>query len=96
MSKAFFDKQPADLQKMLLHEAQETDKENYTFGANRLEQLYKDWAAQGGEVSNLNPTERAELEKRLASVGDEVVKSDPELKEAYAVYKRVADATRKP
>jgi hypothetical protein len=27
-------------------------------------------------------------------VGDEVVKNDPELKAAYDVYKRVADATR--
>jgi hypothetical protein len=34
------------------------------------------------------------MNKRLGTVGDEVVKNDPELKAAYELYKRVADATR--
>lgn len=95
MSKMFFDKQPADLQKILLEEAKATDVENYKFGADQLEVLYKAWIAGGGELALLSPAERAEMNKRLGSVGDEVVKNDPELKEAYAIYKRVADAVRK-
>ena len=95
MSKAFFDKQPAQLQKILLEEAKATDVENYKFGADQLEIMYKGWVAGGGELALLSPAERAEMNKRLATVGDEVVKNDPELKAAYEVYKRVADATRK-
>jgi TRAP-type C4-dicarboxylate transport system substrate-binding protein len=95
MSKAFFDKQPAQLQKILLEEAKATDVENYKFGADQLETMYKGWVAGGGELALLSPAERAEMNKRLATVGDEVVKNDPELKDAYTVYKRIADAERK-
>ena len=95
MSKAFFDKQPAELQKILIEEAKATDVENYKFGADQLETMYKGWVAGGGELTLLSPAERAEMNRRLGSVGDEVVKNDPELKAAYEIYKRVADAVRK-
>jgi TRAP-type C4-dicarboxylate transport system substrate-binding protein len=95
MSKPWFDKVPRDLQGVLLEEAKATDAVNQKYASEQLEALYKGWVENGGDYYVLTAAQRNELEKLLRPVGDDVVKNDPELREALAVWKRVADATRK-
>jgi TRAP-type C4-dicarboxylate transport system substrate-binding protein len=95
MSKAFFDKVPADLQKVLLEEARATDGENQAYANKDIERMYKAWTEAGGDLYVPTAAQRAELRNRWQTVGDEVVKNDADLREAYAVYKRAAEATRK-
>jgi TRAP-type transport system periplasmic protein len=96
MSKAVYDKLAPDLQKIVVEEAKATDQINNKFAGDEIEKLYKGWQAGGGEYIQLSPAERKKFTDLLRPVGDEVVKSDPELKAAYETYKRVADAVRKP
>jgi TRAP-type C4-dicarboxylate transport system substrate-binding protein len=96
MSKPWFDKLPADLQKVLIDAARPVDEEIQKLANEVIEKTYDAWVAGGGELRKLTAEERAELNRLLASVGEEVVKGDPELSAAYASWKRIAEATRKP
>jgi len=95
MSKAVYDKLAPDLQRIVLAEAKATDEVNNKFAADEIEKLYKGWQAGGGEYITMSPAERKKFTDLLRPVGDEVVKSDPELKAAYEAYKRVADTERR-
>jgi TRAP-type C4-dicarboxylate transport system substrate-binding protein len=96
MSKPWFDKLPADLQKVLIDEAKPIDEEIQKLANDVIEKTYDAWVAGGGELRKVTPEERAELNRLLAPVGEEVSKTDPELSAAFATWKRIADATRKP
>ncbi len=66
------------------------------WGLDFRHKMQKAWVAQGGELINLPPNEQAEMMKTLASVGEDVSKSNPALHEAYetvvAAAKRTAAA----
>jgi TRAP-type C4-dicarboxylate transport system substrate-binding protein len=86
---------PTDLRQTVLTEAIESDKENMPFIVEFVEKSYQQWTAAGGEIFDLSPAERTELRQKLASVGDFVVESDPDLKPAYALLKEAAARTRR-
>jgi hypothetical protein len=54
----------------------------------------KAWAASGGELVSLPQNEQAEMMHMLASVGYDVSKSKPALREAYQVVTDAAQRTR--
>jgi TRAP-type transport system periplasmic protein len=95
MSKPWFDKLPAELQKVVLEEALDTDKTIHEFGVNLWRRLYAEWKQGGGELKELTPVERADLKRRIGTVGEDVANADPDLREYYGIWKRIADATRK-
>ena len=54
----------------------------------------KAWTANGGELISLPKDEQAEMMHMLSSVGDDIAKSKPTLREAYQVVLSAAQRTR--
>ena len=94
-SKAWFDKLPADIQTIVLAAAQTADDKAMEFSLGFNEQAYADWKAGGGELYLLSPSERAEMMKMLAGVGQAALKGDADSLQMYELIKRVAARTRK-
>jgi TRAP-type C4-dicarboxylate transport system substrate-binding protein len=94
-SKSWFDKLPADVQKIVLDASQTADDKAMEFSLGFNEQAYKDWTAGGGELYLLSKQERADMMKSLADVGPAALKDDPDQFRMYELIKRVAERTRK-
>ena len=54
----------------------------------------KAWVDSGGELISLPQNEQAQMMRMLASVGDDVSKAKPALREAYQVVTDAATRTR--
>ena len=84
LSKAWLDKLPPDLAKIIVDEARKLQPWAREEAVTEVAALRKVWTEQrGGEIVTLPPAEQAELEKRLKPIGAEVTKSDPALKAFY-------------
>ena len=96
VSQKWFDTLPKDLQQIVAKDGAEESVKINPWGLDFRHKMQKAWVAQGGELINLPPNEQAEMMKTLASVGQDVSKSNPALHEAYetvvAAAKRTAAA----
>ena len=86
VSKPWFDKLPADLQKAVMDAGHAAQKRADAFTAEFMAGMPKRWAEVGGEVFVMPDAERAKLVAALKTVGDEVTKDDPPVK---AFFERV-------
>jgi TRAP-type transport system periplasmic protein len=95
MSKRWFDTLPADLQAMVLTTAQETATDVTPWIIDFLARQHKVWVAKGGELDVLSPADRAEMTAKLATVGDDIVRTRPDLQPLWdllrATAKRASD-----
>jgi TRAP-type C4-dicarboxylate transport system substrate-binding protein len=80
LSKRWFDSLPADLQGLVMATAKQAGTEATPWSLDFVISQRKVWAERGGEVIVLPPGDRAEMMAKLASVGDDIVKTKPELK----------------
>jgi TRAP-type C4-dicarboxylate transport system substrate-binding protein len=80
LSKRWFDTLPTDLQAMVLAAAQEAGTAVGPWQIDFLARQRKTWVDKGGELDVLSPADRTEMMAKLASVGDDIVKTKPELK----------------
>jgi TRAP-type C4-dicarboxylate transport system substrate-binding protein len=80
LSKKWFDGLPADLQAAVRQTADETKSEVIPWSLTFLEEQRKVWVAKGGEILHLSDAEHAELMAKMRPVGDDIVKSKPDLK----------------
>jgi len=91
LSKAWLDKLPPDLSKIIVEEARKLQPWARQTAVDEVAALRKVWTEQrGGEIVTLPPAEQAELEKRLKPIGAEVTKSDPSLKAFYDKIQEIA------
>jgi C4-dicarboxylate-binding protein DctP len=95
VSKPWFDKLPAEVRTMIEEEAAKADDANIAWNVENLGRLYKAWNAQKGVTHELSPAEKADLRKRLQTVGDDVFKDAPQVKATYEALKAAAQRTRK-
>lgn len=95
VSTAFYNKLPADLQKVVIDAGGEVERQMPPISVKLNADYEKTWKDNGAEVIRLSPADQAEVMRRGAPVGDEVIGSNPETKELYAALKQAADATRK-
>ena len=94
VSQKWYDSLPRDLQEIV-------DKagraESLAINAPALK-MYQDqrktWVGGGGELISLPPDEQSEMMKMLGSVGADISRSNPALREAYAVVTDAAKRTR--
>ena len=94
MSPSFFDKLPADLKDVVLAAGREVETKIMPV-AIRLNQDFEGiWRENGAEIIRLAPTELAEMTRRAAPVGDEVIGGNPDTRDLYAILKQSAAATR--
>jgi TRAP-type C4-dicarboxylate transport system substrate-binding protein len=80
MSKRWFDPLPDDLKSAVLATAQQATKEVIPWAVEFITAQRKVWADKGGEVIYLSPADHAELMAKMRPVGDDIVKSKPDLK----------------
>jgi TRAP-type C4-dicarboxylate transport system substrate-binding protein len=92
VSKPWFDKLPADLQKAVMEAGAAAQTRTDAFTAEFMASMPKRWAEVGGELFVLPDGERAKLVAALKTVGDEVTKDDPPVK---AFFERVRTAAAK-
>jgi TRAP-type transport system periplasmic protein len=83
LSKAWLDKLPPDLSKIIVEEARKLQPWARQTAVDEVAALRKVWIERGGEIVTLPPAEQAELEKRLKPIGGEVTQGDPALKAFY-------------
>ena len=93
-SKVWFDKLPGDLQQIILDEAAIADDKIISVSVRMINKMYGIWEKTGGELNVLSDAEQIELRRRLSTVGDDVLKDQPEVLKVYNVMKSVADRTR--
>ncbi len=80
VSKRWFDGLPPDLQSAVMTTAQQVRAEVIPWALDFLVAQRKAWADKGGEVINLSAADHAELMAKMRPIGDDIVKSKPELK----------------
>jgi TRAP-type C4-dicarboxylate transport system substrate-binding protein len=80
LSKRWFDTLPGDLQASVLTTAKEIEQEVTPWELDFLVRQRKTWVDKGGELIALPPAEKAELIRRTGTIGDDIVKTRPELK----------------
>ena len=80
LSKRWFDGLPADLQGIVMATSKQAAAEAIPWSLDFLVAQRKAWADKGGEVIALPAADKAEMMAKLASVGDDIVKTKPELK----------------
>jgi C4-dicarboxylate-binding protein DctP len=90
LSKAWLDKLPPDLRKIVVDEARKLQPWARQTAIDEMAELSKKWTERGGEIVTLPPAEQAELEKRLKPIGAEVTKDNPVLKAFYEKIEKVS------
>ncbi len=86
LSKTWFDRLPADLQAVLLNAAGQVNKEIIPWSLDFLVKQRKAWTDNGGELITLTPDDKAGLIARTRSIGDDIVKTKPELKPMWDLF----------
>jgi TRAP-type C4-dicarboxylate transport system substrate-binding protein len=88
LSKKWFDSLPPDLQQILeknaTAQAADIDPVDFNAKARRL------WVEHGGELISLPPDDQSAMLNALASVGEDVSKTQPELNAAYQIVMEAA------
>lgn len=77
LSKKWFDALPPDLQAILRTEGAKMAQAIVPWQVNFIAAQRRTWVAHGGELISLPPAEEAKMMQEMASVGDDVTKSDP-------------------
>ncbi len=80
MSKRWFDALPPDLQAAVRSTAAQATKEVIPWATQFIASQRKVWASKGGEIIYLSPADHAELMAKMRPIGDDIVKSKPDLK----------------
>jgi TRAP-type C4-dicarboxylate transport system substrate-binding protein len=91
VSKAWLDKLPADLQKLVVDEGRKLQPRVQTRSFEVVDEMRKKWVDAGGEIVTLSPADQAKLTELLGPVGPEVTKSNAALEAFYKTVKAVAD-----
>jgi TRAP-type transport system periplasmic protein len=94
VSQKWFDKLPAGIQKIVSEEAGSADRRIIKFNVAVIQKMYGLWTKNGGTLTEFSPAEEKQLNRMLATVGETVLKNQPEVLAVYNVMKKVADRTR--
>ncbi len=94
VSKKWYDALPADLQQIVDRDAAAAAVGVNPKAAEIITRADKSWIASGGEIIKLPPDEQAAMLKTLASVGEDVSKTKPQVSAAYKIVTEAAQRTR--
>ena len=87
VSKVWYDRLPADLQKAVIDAAGKVEPETVKWSQAREEADKKAWAAAGGKVTTLSAAEQAEAIKRVNDAIQPILEKNAPLKEFYGKVK---------
>jgi TRAP-type C4-dicarboxylate transport system substrate-binding protein len=94
LSKKWFDALPADLQAAVMTTAQQVKAEVVPWSLDFLTAQRKAWVGKGGEILHLSDADHAELMQKMRPVGDDIVKSKPDLKPMWDALLAAAKRTQ--
>jgi TRAP-type C4-dicarboxylate transport system substrate-binding protein len=94
VSKRWFDALPADLQAAVMSTSKAALDEVVPWSLDFLVAQRKTWIEKGGELIALPAADKADMMAKVAPVGDDIVKSKPELKPLWDVLVATAKRTR--
>src|ERR1700683_1080839 len=94
ISKKWYDSLPTDLQQIVDRDAAAESVAINPTALTMYEEQRKAWSDGGGELIKLPPDEQATFMKTLASVGADVSKDKPAVRDAYAMVTAAAQRTR--
>ena len=94
MSRRWFDTLPVDLQPIVLATAREMGAEVNPWEIDFLARQRQIWVEKGGVLDVLPPAEKAELMAKTGSIGDDIVRTKPELQPLWSLLKATAQRTR--
>ncbi len=92
VSKKWYDALPKDLQDIIDTDGAAVSRSIEPVALRMYQEQRKAWTDAGGELISLPRDEQAEMMRTLVSVGDDVSKTKPALREAYEI---VADAAKR-
>ena len=92
ISKRWFDGLPSDLQGIVMAASKQAGAEVIPWSLDFIAAQRKVWVDNGGIFIELPAADKAELMAKLSSVGDDIVKTKPELKPLWELL--VATAKR--
>ena len=92
ISKRWFDGLPSDLQGIVMAASSQAGAEVIPWSLDFIAAQRKVWVDNGGIFIELPAADKAELMAKLSSVGDDIVKTKPELKPLWELL--VATAKR--
>jgi TRAP-type C4-dicarboxylate transport system substrate-binding protein len=95
VAKGWFDKLTPELRQAVMDAASDADEDTQDWSNRTREQHFETWKKEGGEVITLAADEQAELVKMMATVGDDVVKENPEIAAMYKLFREAADRARR-
>ncbi len=90
MNKSWFDKLPADLQKVVVDAGQKVSRDSLAIQIAQIKEHRENWTKNGGELAQLSPAEQATQTQLLASVGTEVTAKKPDEKALFDLLTKVA------
>ena len=94
ISRKWYKSLPADLRQIVDNDAAKENVAINPIAVDLLGKARKAWQAGGGELISLPRDEQSQLLRTLASVGDDVSKSKPAVREAYEIVVDAAKRTR--
>jgi C4-dicarboxylate-binding protein DctP len=94
-SRAWLDKQPAEVQRAVVAAAVVADRKAQDFSHDFNENAYVEWVKGGGVLTVPTAAERAQMMKDLADIGPKALKDDPASLAMLELMRRVALRVRK-
>src|SRR5271169_2003770 len=85
VSQKWYDSLPKDLQEIVDRDGAAVSKSIEPVAVKMYQEQRKAWTDAGGELISLPREEQAEMMRMLSSVGDDVSKTKPTLREAYEI-----------
>jgi len=90
ISKKWYDALPADLQQIVDRDAIAESAAINPWAVDFYDKARQSWTSSGGELISLPPDEQSALLKIIASAGDEVSSTQPQLNTAYQIVTEAA------
>ena len=91
VSKVWFDKLPADLQKAVMETGAKLEAPLYQWQVKRIADDTKAWLDRGAKIVKLSAAEQADAEKRVRAAVQSVLDKNPPSKDLYSKLKAIAD-----
>jgi TRAP-type C4-dicarboxylate transport system substrate-binding protein len=94
VSKAWFDRQPNDIKKIIVEEAAAMERHLFDWTSKAQVDAAKTWKEKGGELIALSDTDRNEMMQRLAQVAEGVLGEKADDKKMFDMLKQAVERTR--